>query len=225
MRLLRSSIFRRPSKLLKRKSMPPLWRVYFAHTTSITIPFSASSSAFASIVYLDISKTRSSPLPLPPNIHNNNPPATDQITTPPTTANMQFKLSFQISLLAIAMSKCMAAPIPASSITSDAAGRDIVVRKGCSPPRPTTYCSKWDKDLDHCVQWNDEQTTKPTLSERDVTQVDISGGETGRDTIEVDATKVDAPKVDNTKGDTTKADSHKKLTCDNCFPYFSVSIL
>jgi hypothetical protein len=159
------------------------------------------------------------------NIHNNNPPATDQRTTPPTTANMQFKLSFQISLLAIAISKCMAPPIPASSITSDAAGRDIVVRKGCSPPRPTTYCSKWDKDLDHCVQWNDEQTTKPTLSERDVTQVDISGGETGRDTIEVDATKVDAPKVDNTKGDTTKADSHKKLTCDNCFPYFSVSIL
>jgi hypothetical protein len=124
---------------------------------------------------------------------------------------MQFKLSFQISLLAIAMSKCMAAPIPASSIMSDAAGKDIVVRKKCSPPRPTTYCCTWDKDRNHCVEWNDEQTTKTALSERDITQVDISEVETG--------------KVDTTTVDTTTVDSRKKLTCDNCFPYFSVSIL
>jgi hypothetical protein len=148
---------------------------------------------------------------------------------------MQFKLSFRISLLAIAMSKCMAAPIPASSITSDVAAKDVVLRKECSPPRPTAYCSKWDKDRNHCVESNDGQTTKSTLSERDITQVEISEVETGKaDTIEVvgtntivvaDPIEVDAPKVDAPKVDTTKVDSRKKLTCDNCFPYFSVSIL
>jgi hypothetical protein len=135
----------------------------------------------------------------------------------------------------------MAAPIPATSITSGVAAKGVVGSKACytaecSPPQPPKYCSKWDKDLNHCVQWNDNHIPRPTLSARDITEVNISGVETDEvdiievETIEVDTTKVDAPEVDTTKVDTakvdtTKVDSHKKLTCDNCFPYFSVSIL